>query len=124
MLFNGRRQSRDEAVCRRMLSIANGSTLWMNAYSSGLFQDLGGNIRVHRDYLDLAADGEYCFVESDSLQPRLREVEEVTVFRWNRVYPSDVQFPTELFNTRWKMTSREEFSGKSHQRITQEVYSL
>ena len=43
MMFNHRRQSRDQAVTDRIQKICAGKKLWMNAYSDKLYGSLGGN---------------------------------------------------------------------------------
>ncbi len=68
MLFNNRRQSRDQMLCQYILDMTGGARLWMNKYSEKLF--LGADnakICVSEDFLDKAGSGEYCFVENKAL---------------------------------------------------------
>lgn len=121
MAFNRRRQSRDRVLCARVLERAGGKPLWMSAYSAGLFSGGGGNIRVDEDFFALAADGEYCFTELAAPAPWAERVEQVILYRWNRIYPADLRFdlPLEGFSLR----SEIDFSGFSHERITEEIYT-
>ena len=122
MLFNGRRQSRDLHLCQYITQLSSSSALWMNDYSKMLFDGLQGDIRVDPLFLQRAGKGEYCFVENLDITPFLQSVEKVIVFRWNRVYPSDMKFPMHLLDANWTKTEMITFPGKSHEQITQEVY--
>lgn len=121
MMFNGRRQSRDSAVCRRILKLAQGRRLWMNSYSKKLFDGYeGGCIWVDEDFLEKGEEGDFCFVENRSVLPYTEKVEKVILFRWNRVYPSDFYFDLEVPKEGWRLA--ETFSGTSHEEIRVEVY--
>lgn len=124
MLFNGRRQSKDRALRDRVLQMTAKSKLWMNGYSAKQFDEPGAAIAVDESFLDKACENEYCFVENTDVSAYAPQVCEVIVYRWNRDYPGDVRFPEDLFASRWKLVSREEFPGFSHNSITEEVYTL
>ena len=47
------------------------------------------------------------------------QIEQFIIYRWNRVYPTDVSVE---IGTEWKLTETEEFPGFSHEKITKEVY--
>ena len=66
----------------------------------------------------------WCFVETQDLSAWAEQIHEIVIYRWNRHYPSDLKFPEHLFASRWQLESRCEFSGYSHETITQEVYRL
>ncbi len=119
MLFNRRRQSADALVCLRILTAANGSPLWMNSYSRTLFGQLEGNFRVDERFLENAGQGALCFVEDVDVTLFMPQVEKIVVYRWNRVYPADLRFPS---LAQWRLTECTDFEGSSHDRITQEVY--
>lgn len=121
MLFNKRRQSRDEVLNKKILELSKNSRLWMNSYSFEIFDDLDAtNINIAEDYLEKAQPGDYCFVENDSLLPLLQNVEKIILCKWNRTYPSDFVFDVPLDS--WDMIESDEFAGKSHEKITMEVY--
>lgn len=119
MLFNKRRQSRDAVVCDRILELTAGKRLWMNEYSSKLF-DESADIISDENFLEKAGRGEYCFVENKSLAEYESDAERLIAFKWNRVYPSDKRLDIDLSG--WKRESIREFIGKSHDKITEEVY--
>lgn len=126
MLFNRRRQSRDSALRQHILNMCADGVLWMNRYSAAQFsgEDAGKDIIVAEDFLDKAGPQDYCFVENMDISAYASCVEQVIVYRWNRVYPRDMTFPEKLFSSRWKLVSREDFPGNSHEKITWEVYEL
>lgn len=124
MLFAGRRQSKDSLLRKRVLELVGSSPLWMNGYTAGQFTEDAENLRCDAAFLEKAALGEYCFVENTDITAYADQIESVVIYRWNRVYPSDAQFPVNLFNDRWQLASRFDFAGSSHEWITEEIYTL
>ena len=121
MMFNHRRQSRDQAVTERIQKICKGKIVWMNPYSEKLYGSLeGAKAVVADDFLSLASDGEYCLVESERLGPFIEKIEKMIIFGWNRTYPADVYLDLDL--SHWERKGRDEFHGSSHDRITEEIY--
>ena len=123
MLFCGRRQSKDSALRQQLLQLAQPNGLWMNGYSAKQFE-AGDAIRVAEDFLSLAASGEWCFVENTDVLPYRGKVEKIAVYRWNRLYPSDLKFPVEVFSDSWQLVGSRVFPGSSHEEITEEIYRL
>ena len=125
MSFNRRRQSRDACLRQKVLELAEGSRLWMSPYSAEQFGPEGeGRIHVSDSFLEKAGKGDYVFVEDRALAPFAAELEKLIVFRWNRMYPGDRYLDLDLTNGPWRKTSERDFPGKSHERITMEVYTL
>ena len=121
MMFNNRRQSRDIEVIKKVVELTNDSWLWMNQYSYELFEKQGcTNINIDSGFLSETANGEYCFVENVDLEPFEKWVEKIIVFRWNTVYPSDRELDIDLKT--WQLIESSDFVGKSHEKITMEVY--
>ena len=124
MMFNHRRQSQDRVLRERVLAITTGSKLWMNHFSEKQFsQHNAPQLHVDDRFLSQAGSGEYCFVEDCDLLPFLSQVETILLYRWNRKYPSDQIFPIDLRADGWKLVHTEEFSGSSHEKITEEIYT-
>ena len=123
MLFNKRRQSADRALVEKILDITKGNTLWMHPYSQKLFKGLSNNIHVDEYFLELAGENEYCFVETQDVTPYLKSIEEVVIFRWNRIYPADFWFSVKLIEEFRKNDEMLSFPGNSHEKISVEVYS-
>ena len=123
MLFNKRRQSSDRVLCEHIVAMTKDTVVWMNGYSAKLFEKESGNIRVDEDFMKKAGRGEYAFAETTDVMPYLQEAEELIVFRWNRVYTSDVRLPASVLEENWRKVQTFSFSGYSHDMITQEVYT-
>ena len=117
MLFNHRRVSRDQKVSERILAYCKEKKLWMNAYSAKLFEN-NPQIRVSETFLE--QKDAICFVEDQDVTPYLPEIDTIILFHWNRDYPADFFFTVDL--SEWNRIRQEEFAGKSHEKITMEVY--
>ena len=87
-----------------------------------LFEGSGADILCDERFLELAGEGDFCFVEDRALAPYADLIEEVTVYKWNRRYPTDTYFDLDLAALGFKLTSSEEFAGYSHEKITKETY--
>ena len=116
--FNKRRLSSDQAVCQRVLAQHSGR-LMMNSYSAKLFA--GEELCVDDAFLQYAAPVDTCFVENLDFMEFLPEIVSITVYRWNRKYPSDVKLPQTLLDG-LKLVEKTDFTGNSHEMITQERY--
>lgn len=122
MCFNHRRQSQDACLRSRVMELARGSRLWMAPCSAQQFASEEGEICVSDSFLEEAGRGDYVFVEDRALAPFLEKLEKLVVFRWNRVYPGDRYFDLDLTDRQWLRVEAVDFPGKSHERITMEVY--
>ena len=117
--FAGRRLSSDSVLTGRILKMTENSRLWIAPYSEKLFLDQ--TVHVAPDYLQKAAQGDYCFLEQNiHMVPRDR-VESVTLCCWNRSYPATEKFPREWLGD-MRLVHTEEFPGTSHDTITLERY--
>ena len=61
------------------------------------------------------------FIENIDLKSYEDSLDEIVVYRWNRVYPAD--FYCEIDLGAFNIMSEGEFSGSSHEKITKIVYS-
>jgi len=117
MLFNNRRQSKDCVLLEKILQMVGKQRLLMNEYSAKLFsEDIG--IVVSEDFLSIAKEGDFCFIENEDVPKD--NVEAYYVFNWNRRYPADRWFEFDELN--FHLTSEEEFVGNSHEKITLKIY--
>jgi len=117
-MFNGRRQSRDIALCERVLALTTGK-LYMNAYSAKIFPE-SEKIAVCGNYLTAAGKNDYCFCEEPPIT--LENVTGIIIYRWNRHYPADRHFGFDLDELGFTLVSTEEFIGNSHQNITEQIF--
>lgn len=120
MLFHRRRQSQDRKAREYILKMTAGRRLLMNPYSAKQFKE-GDEITVTEAPQKDAKAGDFVLIEN--LPVSLLGVEEVILFRWNVLYPSDVSFDTNsLTREGISLQHSEEFAGYSHEKITVEFY--
>ncbi len=120
MMFNNRRQSKDKVVIQDILKLVDGKKLFINSYSESLFQDLESNLIIDDNFLNNATKEDYCFVEDNNLKDFLEKIEKIIVYKWNRIYPSDLKLEIPIQD--WNLIDSFEFAGNSHNKITREVY--
>lgn len=116
--FNHRRQSRDRLLRARLLELSQDSLLWVDPYTAEQFEEDAPQLRTSEEPLAAAGEGEFCFLERESLPSC--DAEGLYLYRWNRTYPADqwLKLPLE----EWTLVEQNEFPGSSHKRITEEVY--
>ena len=114
MMFNNRRQSRDKILIENMLEFCKGEQLYIDEYSAVLFPE---NSVVVCENFENVENG-YIFVE-DTL-PNEEKIQEIIIYKWNRVYPADTYFNISIED--WTLTEIINFEGSSHEKITRERY--
>ena len=119
LMFNNRRQSQDSALREHILEATKESKLYMSEYSAKQFEDKS-NIIVDDNFMEKAGENDYCFVENTEYS--LDDCNEVILYNWNRLYPSDVTFSEDLKSLSYKRKSKTDIVGNSHKKITEEVY--
>ena len=120
MMFNNRRQSRDSAVIERIMALCENSKLYMKEYSKKIFPDTE-NINLYSDDIPTNNADEFCFIEDEIFN--LDCFSQIYVFRWNRLYPSDIRFNFDLNTLGFNLESFEDFLGNSHDKITLQHYT-
>ena len=93
----------------------------MSPYSAKQFEE-EADFNISEDCITETAQGEYCFVEGKPLLQFEKWIERIVLIKWNRVYPSDIKFDIPLAEHGWKCIFTDEFAGKSHEKISVEVY--
>ncbi len=114
MLFNKRRQSRDRILIENILELCKDDKLYTNEYSSSLFPE---NSAIIREDFEKIENG---FVFAEKFTADEDKIEEIIVYKWNRVYPADTYFNIDLSG--WNLTETVDFAGSSHEKITRERY--
>ena len=120
LMFNNRRQSKDKVVVQDILKLVDGKKLFINSYSESLFRGLESNLIIDDDFLNNATKEDYCFVEDNNLKDFSEKIEKIIVYKWNRIYPSDLKLEIPIQD--WNLIDSFEFAGNSHDKITREVY--
>lgn len=118
MMFNNRRQSQDRGLRQYIAEMTKDSKVYMNAYTKKLYKEIKNPI-VCEDFLQKAGKGDTCIVENLSLDFVKDQMEEIVVFRWNKVYPSDQVLDVDL--DRWSLVEEEQIEGSTHE-ITKQIY--
>lgn len=119
--FNNRRQSRDSKVIERICSITKGSTLIMSEYSKNIFPTACSNLNINSNPIRTSKENDYCFIEQKLDSLPIEDIEKMIIYRWDKAYPYDEIFPINL--SEFKLVSKNEFSGSSHEKITEEIYT-
>ena len=122
LLFNKLRQSSDSEVINRIVEIIEDNKLLCNSYTAKLFDNKKCNQVINDEFLNIAEENDYCFLENSDIIPYINNVKKLIIYHWNRKYPSDKKFPTEDFLKFMKKSSTYEFKGNSHDKITEEIY--
>ena len=121
LMFNGRRQSRDRVLIDDMCKKTDGK-LYVNEYSASLFCAHPDKIIVTSNPLTDCPNGGYAFLEGTDISSHLDEIEELTVYYWNRLYPSDIKLGIDIQASEFKLTCKYDFKGSSHEKITKGIY--
>lgn len=119
MLFNKRRQSRDAAVLADILSALPGE-LTIDGFSEKLIA--GARIPYVIAGSALSAETHF-FAENRTAAELLPLASNVIIYRWNRVYPADTHWDWDPALEGFTLKETTEFPGKSHEKITKEVYT-
>lgn len=117
MLFHRRRQSRDCKVIENIFSSLSGQKLCIQPFSEKLFENWTDSICVTENFEEDAT----CFLELPPSASLLSKAVQLTIYRWDKVYPADQKLTTPL--SEWVLQKTETFTGKSHAVITKEVYT-
>ena len=120
MAFNRRRLSRDRLLCEDMVRTAGERRLHMSPYSAPLFADMSESICACPDFALQAGADDLCFFELEAPGKYAADATGLIIYYWNRHYPSDLK--SDLHMSEWRLQSREEFAGFSHEKITKETY--
>ncbi len=120
MMFNHRRQSRDRVLVADMIHHTQNASLLVSPYSAPLFGEDAPHLRVVTNPFENAGANDYCFLEDTPLPPTLDAIDELVIYRWNRLYPSDVRFACDT--SAFALAESREFAGSSHDKITKEIW--
>ena len=114
--FNKRRQSRDSAVLEDIRTQLTGSLL-IEPFSEKLIREAGIPCVLPPE------TAEDFFAEDIPSEAMLAQTGKLIIYRWNRLYPSDVRWEPDLAALGFALTETTEFPGTSHEKITREVYT-
>ncbi len=115
MMFNSRRQSRDRVLIGELCDSVKGK-IYIDNYSKLLFEAHPDKVIICDDPLGECCDGGVCFIENLKLEPYAENISEIILYKWNRLYPSDMKF--DLSFSDYRVIQKKEFVGSSHDKIT------
>ena len=121
MLFNHRRQSRDEMVLADIRSQIP-EVLTITAFSEKLIRGAGIPCAIAHGEESLPPDA-HVFLEDLDPASLVAAADTVVIYRWNRHYPADTHWTVDLALEGFALAQTTEFPGKSHEIITKEVYT-
>ena len=121
MMFNKRRQSRDKLLIKDLCDKTK-TFIYISPYSALLFEEFQDKVKIVDNPLFECPDGECAFVEGLGLREYLSDINELIVYSWNKVYPSDVKLDIDIKDCNFKMTAKYDFVGNSHDKITKGTY--
>lgn len=121
MMFGGKRQSRDRVLRARIAGKTKEKNLIVSPYSAAQFEG-ERDLTVSDTPFEAAGAEDFVFVEDKDMTAHIGIIDSFIIYKWNRLYPSDVPFPFDLESAGFRLVSSEDFKGSSHERITEEVY--
>ena len=121
MLFNNRRLSRDAMVFEDIKTYLTG-TLKINSFSEKLVAASGINYEIFKNFVTNSDLESFYYIENISVKENLNKIDRIIVYWWNRKYPSDTKLDFDPIERGFKSTSIVDFKGKSHEKITREIF--
>lgn len=123
MMFNKRRQSQDRILRADLKEFIKDKDLYMNNYSYKLYKDIdNGNIKVSENFLEQCTENDFCLVEDKLLNNYINKINNIIIYKWNRICPSDLYFDINLTSNSWELLETKGFEGSSHEKITRIIY--
>lgn len=114
--FNNRRQSRDSAVIKDILSLSQ-NKVGIKKYSEPLFED-----KTSYTVCDSHGECLFFFFENTDISSFYNDFDTVVLYHWNRAYPSDTVLRALPCECGFSLKECTEFKGSSHEKITREIY--
>ena len=110
ILFNNRRVSKDRYIIDDILN--SYKKIYIDEFSSDLIDGIICNINDTKD-------DNYYLIENIDIKD-YKNIDEIIIYNFNRLYPSDFKFEFDLSNYYIRGTSS--FEGYSHDKITKTIY--
>ena len=124
MTFNKRRQSSDRAVIEDVEKLVCDDALFISEFSLSLFSESRVSAVAVTEPLSAAGPGDFVFLEDRGAGEYIRKIKRLVIYNWNRKYPTDLKFDINPSGVGMKLSETVEFSGKSHEKITREIWVL
>ena len=122
MLFNKRRVSRDCLVIADIEKEVGDGILYISDFSEALFVESDISALSVSEPLSAAGKGDFVFIENFGLKDKIKQIEKLIIYKWNRRYPSDFSLDINPDESEFYIISTSDFKGHSHDKITKEIY--
>ena len=122
MMFNKRRQSRDAAVIENIAQLVGDGAVFISDFSINLFSDSTLSVIAASDPLAAADKEDFVFIEDRGIKNYIPKITRLVIYRWNRSYPADIKLDIDAASLGMKLTHSIDFKGKSHEKITREIW--
>lgn len=123
ILFNHRRVSLDLAIAQDIAQWTQNTTLYMDHYSSELFQGVELHHMMLDSHLPKTTLAGWQFIEQQPIPTTFHSGDQWLIYYFNRRYPSDVQLPMDLnHDACWSIVEATSFVGQAHDKITRVLY--
>ena len=122
MLFNKRRQSRDFAVIADIAKSVGDKILYISYFSENLLSESEISVISVPDPLTAAGDGSCVFIENLHISDFIHKIDTLVIYRWNKKYPYDFSLDIEPKECGYTLSETYDIVGKSHEKITKEIY--
>ena len=123
MLFNKRRQSKDKLLLEDIKRLSGSKEILISPFSEKLISTSGIPYRVLECPLREGGGSDILFVENFHLKEYIDIIDTLIIYKWNRDYPSDFYLDIDTKKDGFRIKSRREFKGNSHEKITREDYT-
>ena len=97
-------------------------TLKINSFSEKLVAASGVNYEIFNNFVTNPDSESFYYIENISVKENLDKINRIIVYWWNRKYPSDTKLDFDPLECGYKSISVYEFVGKSHEKITREIF--
>ena len=67
-------------------------------------------------FLEQCTENDFCLVEDKLLNNYINKINNIIIYKWNRIYPSDLYFDINLTSNSWELLETKEFEGSSHEK--------
>ena len=122
MMFNKRRQSRDSVVIENLEELVGDGVVFISDFSINLFSDSALSVIAVSDPLSAADGVDFVFIEDRGAKDFMSKIKRLVIYRWNKSYPADFKFDVEPVSSGMKLSQSVDLKGKSHEKITREIW--
>ena len=122
MMFNNRRQSRDAQVMKDIEKLVCDGVVFISEFSLSLFSESRVSVIAVSDPLSAAVPDDFVFLEDRGVGEHVLEIDKLIIYKWNRHYPTDFKFDIDPAAVGMKLSETVELVGKSHEKITREIW--